>query len=64
MDTTTISINALSVEKSTTIKSPCKQECKLGEDRQSCEVCHRTLKEIEEYGRNAKKATETSKRTT
>lgn len=62
MAITTMSINVPSVEKSTTTKSPCKKECKLGEDRHSCEVCHRTLKEIEEYGRNAKKVNEDFKR--
>ncbi len=39
-------------------KSPCKKECKLGEDRKSCEVCLRTIEEITECGiknRQAKK---------
>ena len=39
-------------------KSPCKKECKLGEDKQSCEVCHRTIKEIEEYGKEVKRRNE------
>ena len=39
----------------------CKGECKASEDRQYCTGCLRTMEEIINAGRNAKKASEDAK---